>query len=180
MKQLLLFGMALLAVISGIIWFRHERVSEPEKIVIQMLKAAKKGDLEEVESYTVQGLGINYSGKKTHALLKAIGATLQYQVADPVIQQNYAQMDVTITVVDVSSMLGDLSYLLLQDSLSSTASTEKPFYKTLIEQIKQQPHTTITSTVTVQLVQNETWVVDVAQSNGLISAMTGGLYASFP
>ena len=176
MKQFTLFGAALLAVITGIIWAANRPAGTPQKTVTQMLKAVQKGDFESVEVYTLQGLGINYAGKNTRKLLTALGTTLQYQISDTVIDGDCAQVEVTITVVDISGMLGDLSFSLLRDSLSGTASAEKPFYQALIEQINQQSQNTITNTILIQLVQNEEWVVDIQQSSGLISAMTGGLY----
>lgn len=170
MKRLLAVGLvfALLCAGCGI-------QPEPQRALDRMLNALTDGKISKAEKYMVQGFKEEYSTRRAKKLYQAMFHSLDYVVIKTTVEEDTAEIIVTVSMIDMATLVSDSSLSLLDQDLKGSLS-QKRLYTLLRKKIKAGEINFVTSTVGVRMVrQNGDWLVNLADSSDFTNAITGGL-----
>lgn len=171
MKRILLAWAVLLLLLSGC-GFRPA----PERVVIRTMDALSAGKITKAESYMATSLGVDYKGLGAKKFYKAMFSTITYTIASSTVEEERAQVILSVTMVDMDTLLTKTSLELLGEGLTGGKERNKKLYALLRDAILSGDVPYTTSLIPVYLIHQEgKWLVDLASSGDFASAITGGL-----
>lgn len=156
-----------------------------EDVVKNAIEALKSYDTEKISAYWGGDSAIaEGDGQESEEMLQAIFEGITYEIVSSKEEETTASVEVKISNLDMSSVMGDtiseLFVKLLGDSFSggeqmSEEEQEQLFNDTFLEKLKSGEYETVEKTVTVSLtLTDKKWTID-QDNNEAYDALTGGM-----
>lgn len=174
MKRFLITVLVTALAVSAV-YYLWNRKPPPERALCKMLDALQDGDIWKAERYIQNGdLGFVHRNRRTKKFYKAMFSTISYTVTDLQVEDDEAIVTVSITMVDMDTVLSGTSAALLSHNLRTGWSVRNAFYDELTEVILSGDADTVTKKSSARVVRTGgRWRV-ILEEGGLPSAITGG------
>jgi len=141
-----------------------------------MLSHLVNGKISRAEDYVFEGtLHINTKDKKAKSFYTSLFASITYIVSGSTITDNTAEVTVSVTMIDMQTLMAYASLDALKDTFGESSNGAIKYYKVITEKIDTGEVLFETNVVTVYMIKDGgKWKVNMTNSSKFADAITGG------
>ena len=160
-----------LILIGSVLSINRKNMESPSQAVRYELNLIQKLDEDTIQAFvsyenlTSSQIVPGKTGPETAEAVQLFFRNFKYKILDETITDDTAEVNVNITNLDTAALARDLRIKILQQSVSiypesAALTTTSDYYRLLLDTLKQNSYSRITTTACFHLVRNETgWTI---------------------